>query len=433
MPEAHARRYGASSSPVWLNCPGAGALAEKLKVKRSSSKFSRAGTAEHTVVSECLEQHKSAASYIGKRIPVEHETVEVTDDSAKHMQVYLDHITGLVTALDGELLVEQRLDYGPAIGVDDPDCAWGTGDAVILAAQHEEIISADYKGGAGEAVDAEGNTQTQLYALGALLKVEQYMDVKTVRSIIIQPRNGGVSEWVQTVDELYAFAEVAKEAVRMNERAYATADNMDDMWNSAYLNPGEKQCRWCPAKATCPELRNEVTKTVFMHTVATPEDFADEVVPDKKHIEPADSGWLAATMAKTDLIEGWLKAIRAEVEKRLLAGDEVPGYKLVRGKQGNRAWADETAAEDLLRKQFRLKIEDAYEMKLISPTAAEKLLAKESPKRWAKCTPLISRSEGKIHVAPQDDKREAISVAAVADEFEAILASDNPADSNEFA
>lgn len=424
MPEAHSK-YSASASARWLACPGSMVLSKNAK--RTSSKYSREGTAAHELASQVLERNVDATSRIGTRIPVEHETFEVDADMARHVQSYVDTVRSLRDALGATLLVEQKLDYGQYLGSEQ---AWGTGDAVLITP--DEIIVIDLKYGQGEQVEAEDNTQLQLYALGALAKFGDYGDFQTVRVMICQPRSGGTSEWVTTVADLLQFGERAAEAVKRVEAAEASAKH-DLEWEAVYLNPGEKQCRWCPAKATCPELRNEVTKTVFMHTAATPEDFADEVVPDKKHIEPADSAWLAATMAKTDLIEIWIKAIRAEVEKRLLAGDEVPGYKLVRGKQGNRAWSDETAAEDLLRKQFRLKIEDAYEMKLISPTAAEKLLAKESPKRWAKCAPLIARSEGKIHVAPLDDKREAISVTAVADEFEAIPASDNPADSNEFA
>jgi len=145
-------------------------------------------------------------------------------------------------------------------------------------------------------------------------------------------------------------------------------------------------------------------------------------VPGAEHIAPADDEWLSAAMGQAEQIEGWLKAVRAEVERRLLAGKSVPGYKLVKGKQGNRAWRDAEAAEALL-KSFRLKIDEMYDMKVISPTTAEKVLA-ESPKRWAKAQVLITRADGKPSVAPLSDKRPALEVKPVAEEFEDLSIAD---------
>jgi len=124
-------------------------------------------------------------------------------------------------------------------------------------------------------------------------------------------------------------------------------------------------------------------------------------------------------MKATDLIEGWCKAVRAKVESELFAGHQVPGYKLVDGRQGARSWADENEAEKLL-KSFRLKEAQMYDFKLISPTTAEKVLKVASPKRWTKAQALISRSDGKPSVAPESDKRPALVVKPTADEFEVV-------------
>ena len=123
-------------------------------------------------------------------------------------------------------------------------------------------------------------------------------------------------------------------------------------------------------------------------------------------------------MAAVDLVEQWCKAVRAEVESRLLQGQEVPGYKLVQGKRGARAWTSAEEAEAIL-KSMRLKQDEMYDLKLISPTTAEKVL-KESPKRWNRIAPLISQSEGKPSVAPESDKRPALVLGAVEDDFEQV-------------
>jgi hypothetical protein len=128
---------------------------------------------------------------------------------------------------------------------------------------------------------------------------------------------------------------------------------------------------------------------------------------------------LSIKMAAVDLIEDWCKAVRAETERRLLAGESVPGWKLVQGKRGARAWSSPTDAEATL-KSMRLKQDEMYEFKLISPTSAEKLLAKDSPRRWSKLLDLIIQPEGKPHVAPESDKRPALVVTPTADDFAVV-------------
>ena len=110
--------------------------------------------------------------------------------------------------------------------------------------------------------------------------------------------------------------------------------------------------------------------------------------------------------------------MRAEVERRLLAGDAVPGFKVVQGKRGNRAWGNAAEAEEML-KGMRLKVEEMYDLKLISPTSAEKLVKAEviGPRQWTKVKALITQSDGKPSVAPVSDPRAALVLAAAVDDF----------------
>jgi hypothetical protein len=108
--------------------------------------------------------------------------------------------------------------------------------------------------------------------------------------------------------------------------------------------------------------------------------------------------------------------VRKRAHKELAEGRAVPGYKLVLGKKGARAWEDEAAAEAAM-KAMRLKQDQMYQFKVISPTTAEKLLAKESPRRWATLQKLITQSDGKPTVAPASDARPALEVKPVADDF----------------
>lgn len=399
-PVGHSR-FSASASARWMACPGSMVLAKDAP--RKSSVYSRWGTAAHEVASDILLDDAAAWPAV---LTVEGEQIEVDEEMIACVQEYVDLVRTLRDTLGAELLVEQRLDYGSMIGSTE---AWGTGDAVLLT--DDEIIVIDLKTGQGERVDAEGNTQLMLYALGALA-AHPDRKFKTVRIIICQPRAGGTTEWTTTVDALVAFAGVAERAVDAVETAALCRDDLD---LQRYLVPGEKQCRWCPAAATCPALRAEVAKVVFA-APALPDEFSDETL-NAHPVKEAPEEQLAACMQAAPFVEHWLKAVRAEVESRLLAGKPVPGFKLVKGKQGNRAWSDEQAAEEMLTKQFRLKQDEAYDRKLISPTSAEKLLAEASPKRWTKLQALITRADGKLSVAPQSDKRPAVEQTPVADDF----------------
>ncbi|KAK1548903.1 hypothetical protein Q3G72_003266 [Acer saccharum] len=138
-------------------------------------------------------------------------------------------------------------------------------------------------------------------------------------------------------------------------------------------------------------------------------------------IAALDVEHLAVCMDSVDLVEGWCKAVRAESERRLLAGTPVPGWKLVTGKAGSRSWNDAEAARAKL-KGMRLRDDVMYDFTLISPTTAEKLRADGviKPKQWTALQDLISRSSGKPSVAPASDKRPALDIGKVEDDFAAL-------------
>lgn len=130
-----------------------------------------------------------------------------------------------------------------------------------------------------------------------------------------------------------------------------------------------------------------------------------------------------------DLVEGWAKAVRAELERRMLAGGEVPGFKLVKGREGIRKFSDSAEAEAMM-KSMRLKQDVMYDWTLISPTTAEKLAADGviGKKQWPKLQALIVRSEAGLSVAPAADKRPAVAITPVADDFEVLPDADDLSD-----
>lgn len=418
MADAHSK-YSASSFEAAMLCPGKPVL-ERGK-PNPDSEYSAEGTAAHQLLEWGLTQDKPATAFLGRRIPVGLRTFEVDEAMVEPVQKAVGNIRDIVG--DGMLLAEQRVTYASFLDVPD-DEAWGTSD--VIGVRGDELQVHDYKHGRGVEVDAEGNSQMMLYAAGALAAVDDTLGpFKTVRLVIHQPRiKDAPSEWVITVEELKAWlADVAVKAVRRRQAAEQSAGG--EGWAQAFLNPNEKSCKFCRAKATCPALRAEVSLTVAAHTPASPDEFDVPAAP-KAHLEAAEEQWLAACLAKVDLIEDWCKAVRAEVERRLLAGANVPGFKLVEGRQGNRAWSDPEAAARYLRETVRLPIEKAFDLKVISPTSAEKLAkAKEiGPRQWKTLQEQITRAPPSKHVAPVSDPRPALVVTPVDEDFDTVTAED---------
>ena len=422
-------RLSPSGAEKWMTCPGSVAL--EADEPDTSNDYSDEGTAAHFLASTCLELVKDALSFKTQQIAVFNgradwafaghkypgvkpsNTYTIDDEMAAYVQLYLDKVREYADG--GTLLVEQRMSISHLTGEED---AAGTADAVIL--QGDEIIIADLKYGMWE-VDGDRNKQMMVYALAALREYELLGDFTTVRTVIIQPRIGHYPEWSCTVAELKDFgmevagaAGIAHQAHDMyhNQRAEVTG----------FLVPGAHcQKNYCKARAKCPALKAQIAETVYGDFAALEQPIAQTAVP----VVMLDNEALAHCLNKVSVIEDWCKAVRAKVEAELFSGRAVPGYKIVRGKKGNRQWSDKDQAEATM-KGFKLKVEEMYDLKLISPTTAEKLAKSKviGPRQWPKLNDLVTQSEGASSVAPESDKRPAIDVRPTADDFENIAFED---------
>lgn len=397
----------ASASARWIACPGSVALSQGKP--DNSGEAARWGTACHELSAWCLEEGNAAEAYRHRLIEVEGEKYEVDTKMIDCAQVYVDTVNGFVETTGGQLLVEQRVDYSAVVGVPD---SFGTADAIILAGKTLYVI--DLKTGQ-RGVEAKGNTQLQLYALGALEDFGLVEDFEDVVLVISQPpKSKEPSVYETTADNLRAFGNyVAKSA--QQAAALIGVTDVDELMPHLRAGP-HCHANYCKARSTCPKLRGQVSEAVFADLDALePENVASQSCSTR--VEVTEAEHLAQLLVHCDMIEDWCKEIRAAAFDRAMAGEELPGWKVVQGRAGSRAWADEEEAEAAL-KAMRLKLDEMYKQSLQSPTQIEKIL-KDSPRKWKKVLPLITKSEGKPTLAPAADKRPAL-VINVANDFDVV-------------
>jgi len=436
--------YSPSSAARYIRCPGSVALSEDRP--DSTSKYALEGTAAHELAEMVLTNKvPNAAEMLNEYIAWEERgepvSWKVTEDMVEHVQNYVDSIIErmeefemLPNVKEVTLHVEEKVDFSAVIGIPNQS---GTADIVIQVEFNDDTVLLsveDLKYGMGVKVDAEGNEQLMTYGCGVMDAYELVgYDVVKVNLVIHQIRLKHISEHTYEAQDMRHFAQKLKTQGQIAERQRELLREGTPP-EKLILNPGEKQCRFCKAKAICPAAREAVAGTVFgERDVATSDEFEDldeeqcavdhtiDLTQEYNDEETANK-WLASCMKKIDFIQDWCKAIRAETYARLMDGTEIPGYKLVKGKRGARSWVDANEAEETL-KSMRIKQDDMYTKKLVSPTQTEKLL-KQNPRKWNKLQDLITQSEGKPAVAPESDKRKALDLSPVSEDFDDLTAED---------
>lgn len=395
-----------SSAERWLNCPGSLYATKDLPDVNTS--YAKEGTTAHALAEFCLKFNKKAVDSLGKLMTP--NGIYVDDEMAEAVQEYVDNVNGIKASMSDLLIVdiEQKLDFTDILDIasvkdtlpadTDKFEAFGTADAIIVG--NGELQIHDLKYGKGVQVYAEDNKQLMIYALAAYQYYSLCCDITKVSMHIHQPRLYHHSEYSVTPDELLAFGEKLKERAIKAYTVYLKGPTNDDDFCA-----GESQCRFCKAAGNCEALAKHVTATIGADFDVI-NDVGDVVIDSVTVDAPED---VAIKFSALNTIKSWITAVETRVNSLLQQGQKVPGYKLVIGRQGNRAWSDVEGAENAL-KTFKLKEDERYTKKLISPTQALKLL-KDSPKRIAKLEGFITRPEGKPTVVPESDKRPAINIA----------------------
>nr|UVM95112.1 MAG: protein of unknown function DUF2800 [Bacteriophage sp.] len=386
-----------SGAKKWLSC--AASLACEKDIPNTSGKSAVTGTACHTIA----EVHLNA--YIrGTALPLEREVgayvldegkgqikalispmkgaVLITADMIEQVRKYTDYCKAIIDVATYAKL-EMRVNLTEVLhpgyeGVE----TFGTADIVAvqeLANTDEHmLIIGDLKTGRHR-VEAKENKQLMLYALGVYRRLKRRYNITVVRLVIFQPYAGGASEWDISVEGLELFAKFAQKRALLALDAYFRGKKN---LKASDFRPSVDGCQWCRFSEQC-AARTKTVNSVLAEELE--DDFALELTPEQ----------LVAEYEKLPLLRQHIDKVEKAMAAALHSGKKVPGYKLVEGRPGNRAWKDADAIEvshgDILKKEV-----------LMSPTEAAKVLSADE---MAALEPFITRKPGAPCVATADDKR----------------------------
>ena len=370
---------GASGFDRWSVCPGSVQLqvdAEGLGYQ-SSSDFAREGTVAHEIAADCVENDRDSWEWIGEEVPLTKDGIfdvwRIEPEMAEAVQTWIDTIRADIaeyrkeTGHNPEFMVEVKFDLS-----DLRPGMFGTSDIVMFMPQWNMVRVYDYKHGIGIPVDAYRNGQLMYYAAGAMHYLGgRGAQIDTVELVVVQPRNfhgmGPVRRWHASLQELVEW---------VDQELLPAVDRTQDP--NAALVPGD-HCRFCPAKMICPALQDQYQEFVEM-AERSAKALSDEDVAD--------------LLAKKPAVQHFIKALDDDAFNRMVQGQKIPGFKLVR-KQSRRAWME--GAEEALKQKAG---DAAFATELKTPAQVEKLSGmKDLVQDWSH-KPDTGRT-----LAPESDSR----------------------------
>lgn len=398
-PKAHAV-VTASGFERWSHCTAAPRYEEKFPDEKTTV-YAAEGTLAHSVCE--LYGRKKFTPMSTRKFNSELKKLKENelwqDEMIKTAEVYVNFLAekAMSSKAMPHVFFEIRVDLSDYI----PD-GFGTCDCAMVC---DDILRiTDYKHGKGVPVSSAENGQMRLYALGALKELYPIFgdNIKRVCTAIVQPRiSEDVTEEYLTVDELRAWGETVKPKAQ-----------------AAFLGTGDfcagDWCRFCKGKAEC-RARAEYYAGFSQYVSA---DIEGRMTADDVDARERSDGYgvgvppiltdveIGDLLRKAEGIVAWYTDLQDYARDAILAGREIPGYKVVEGRQV-RAFKDADKALEIMRTEG---YDDTmlYERKPLTLAQLEKLTGK---KRFAEIMANnITWPRGKPTLVTLDDKRDPYSL-----------------------
>lgn len=366
MPDKHAR-LSPSSSERWLNCPPSVMLG--ADIQEEISEYAAEGTAAHSLCEYKVQRMLGHAAQDPRPSLLYHdeEMEECSDDYTAFISETIEEIRS--KGHEPAVFTEIRLDMSRFA----PEC-FGTSDTIIITDNFLSVI--DFKYGKGVEVSADHNPQMMLYALGAVEMFGHIYDIRDISMTIFQPRLSNISTWNTTADELLLWAE----------------DYLKPRAELAFHGDGEQSagdwCRFCKVRAVCRKRAEENMRLAAY-------DFREPPLLDNDEI--------ADILSKAEELASWVSDVKGYALSALIRGKKIDGYKLVEGRS-IRKYMDEEKVADVVREAGF----EPYDHTVKGITAMTAMLGK---KRFNELLgDLITKPAGKPTIAPESDRRPAITI-----------------------
>lgn len=246
----------------------------------------------------CPPSEGGAAADMGTRIHayLAGEDIVLNDEEHAIADRCQEEYAEIVEALDfgspDHVTVEKRLWYGDI---------W-SGQIDLILHWGDKVLIIDWKTGrVGTGNAAADNIQLRAYAV----LVRKNLNIKEAYVAIVQPMaqkytiaHYDESDLIAAETQIQGIVEAA-------------------MHPEAPRTPSSSACKYCRAKAICPEAGG-VTSELAVFTPAQVPALSNESIAD--------------FLEKADVVEAFIEAIRDEAKTRLLKGEEIAGRKLQAGR-----------------------------------------------------------------------------------------------------
>lgn len=363
-----------SSSHRWMNCTPSARLEENIPSTGSAA--SEEGTVAHELAEHAIRKYLA-----GEYTPLLDE-LPVPDEirNNKYYSSEMEHyVTGYVCYVcdiyeleeGAKMSIERKFDLTTYV----PEC-FGSCDCDIVGNTVLNVV--DLKYGKGVQVDANGNSQLMMYAVGVLNSLEPHhrAKIEKVRMHIAQVRLGNYSVFEMSAQDLTHWA---IHVLR------PTAEK-------AFAGQGETKvgahCKFCKFKAQCRAQRDALVNEFETHR-------------ETKALSLEEIGDI---LNKADMFSDWLASVKQFAMSEALSGKHVNGWKLVEGRSA-RVIKDEAEALRRLT-EAGFDREDLINTKIKGIGDLERTVGKKP--LTVLLDGVIIKPQGAPTLAPESDKREPI-------------------------
>jgi CRISPR/Cas system-associated exonuclease Cas4 (RecB family) len=277
MTDERKGKPSASGISRLADCAGSWNLESTLP-EQEPNQYMQLGTDVHAVLAD--------------QKPFEELSEEGQEIATRCLSDYSDMIRQLDLGTITSSVIEQRFWYD--------DLFSGAIDRIDFFEDYAVVT--DYKTGRTAQGKAAENQQLKAYAV---LVKKAFPKLKVIYVAIIQPLAGGTT-----------IAEYNQQELAAAEKEIVGIVNAS-LEPNAPRTPSPDACKWCRAKAICPEVRATHNEIQIISGAIVNRLTNEELV---------------AIDDKAEIVEDFIEEIRKEIKSRLLSGQQIAGRKLGKGR-----------------------------------------------------------------------------------------------------